>query len=495
MSAIDEREVDVVVVGGGPGGSTASTLLTKSGHEVMMLERVHHPRYQIGESLLPSTIHGITRLLDVFDEVHEANFVRKPGGTFRWGEREDPWSFKFTTMTEGRADYAFHVRRAQFDKLLFDNARRHGVDAHEGIEVMEPISEDGRVCGVVARDHDGRQMRVHARYVIDASGHGSRLARHVGARIYSDFFQNVAVFGYYRGATRQPEPNAGNQMITAFESGWCWFIPISDELTSIGAVVDRSQLGRIRADRGEALHWFVQQCPNIYHHLKPAERVSEGLYGEVRLRKDWSYTTDAFTAPGILLAGDAACFIDPVWSSGVHLATYGGLLAARTVATVFAGDLDEATCVREFEQRLRREFRVWYEFVLGFYDMSQNWDSYFWQARTLVGIQERPSLAFLRLIAGGGTASEEFFAQRAGSGKSFSQLIATAADQPSGAPGRLPEKISESGPDMSKRFRDRIHEMLNVMSVDGPDAPVFPDDGLVATNDRLRWMRASQSGT
>src|SRR5215218_220835 len=480
---MNELVTDVVVVGGGPAGSTAATMLTKSGHSVVQLEREHHPRHQIGESLLPATVHGICRLLDVFDEVNNAGFVVKRGGTFRWGKRAEPYTFAFRTTTLSDADYAFQVERARFDQILFENARRHGVDAREGIDVLESIVEDGRVVGVRARGEDGEDLTVRAKYVIDASGHGSRLARHVGVRAYSDFFQNVAVYGYFRGAGRRPAPYEGNVITAAFEQGWCWFIPLADGLTSVGAVVDRGHAGRIGKDREGALMEFLQACPIVNELLETAERVDDdSMYGEVRIRKDWSYMSDRLTAPGIVLAGDAACFIDPVFSSGVHLGTYGAVLAARTVSTALAGEVDEASCLQELERRYRREFSVWYDFLLAFFDVDHDWDDNFWTARKLLNTSERGNEAFINLIAGGATAPEEFFSAREGLGGEFDAMIPAIADVGEGARAAAPDASP-----MTRLNDARVRESRALIA-GADDIPLF-EDGLVPTADGLRWMQ------
>jgi halogenation protein CepH len=475
-----ELHADVLVAGGGPAASTAATLLAKNGHSVIMLERAQHPRHQIGESLLPSTIHGVCRMLDVLDEVEAAGFTVKRGGTFRWGRRAQEWTFAFKSTTLADADYAFQVERAKFDQILFENARRHGVDARENVEVLEILSDGERATGVVARDEHGRHLTVRASYVVDASGHGSRLARHVGTKVYSDFFKNVAVYGYFRGAGRRPAPYEGNIVTSAFERGWCWFIPLSDELTSVGAVVDRGRAARIGTDREAALTEFVDACPLIGELLQGAERVTEGMYGEVRIRKDWSYMTDRLAAPGIVLAGDAACFVDPVFSSGVHLATYGGVLAARTIATALSGGVDEEVCLRELEQRYRREFRVWYDFLVAFFDMQQDWDDYFWTARRLLNTTETANEAFIDLIAGAGTAPDEFFAQRRGLGEEFAAMVPALADTDEG-----PQSASANGSPSTRLNDERVRESRELIG-GAADVPLF-GDGLVASADGLRW--------
>ncbi|MFF2520440.1 tryptophan 7-halogenase, partial [Streptomyces sp. NPDC058086] len=165
-------QYDVIVVGGGPAGSTVSTLVRKRGHRVLQLEKETFPRYQIGESLLPATVHGIAHLLDVSDELKKASFTIKHGGTFKWGANPEPWTFDFAVSRRmpGATGYAYQVERMKFDKILLDNARKHGVEVRENSDVLDVLkAEDGRVRGVRYRDAEGREHEVSARFVVDAS--------------------------------------------------------------------------------------------------------------------------------------------------------------------------------------------------------------------------------------------------------------------------------------------------------------------------------------
>jgi len=311
------------------------------------------------------------------------------------------------------ADYAYQVERARFDEILLRNAETKGVVVKEEVQVLNALEESGRVVGVRYRERNGHEKAVSARFVVDASGHTSPMASLVGERVYSKFFQNVAIYGYFEGGKRSPPPREGNITCAAFDKGWFWYIPLSKTLTSVGAVIGREHADRLKADRASTLMKLIDECPLIQDYLSAASRVTEGMYGQVRVRKDYSYTTSRFWIPGLALIGDAACFIDPVFSSGVHLATYAGLLAARSINTCLRGGADEAACFREFESRYRREFGVFYEFLIRFYDMNAEEETYFWNARSLLNTEEAANEAFMRLVAGAATTGHDFFRSRA----------------------------------------------------------------------------------
>src|SRR2546421_4545785 len=381
-----EEDFDIVVIGGGPGGSTAATLLAMQNHRVLLLERDKFPRYQIGESLLPATIHGICKILGLSEELKKAGFVRKLGGTFRWGTNPEPWTFAFSTAStiSSANAYAYQVERSKFDEILLRNAARNGVDVREQHAVKDVVFESGRACGVELLDANGKAGKATAKYIIDASGNQSHVHKKVGERIYSNFFQNLALFGYYQDGARFPPPSDGNVFCAAFEEGWFWYIPLSATLTSVGAVVSKKHADLLKEGHEEAMKRFIASCPEIARLLANAKRVTEGIYGQLRVRKDYSYTNQRFWAPGLVLVGDAACFIDPVFSSGVHLSTYSALLAARSINSILINDMDETRCFEEFEKRYRREFNNFYEFLAAFYDMHQNDNSYFCTARNIL---------------------------------------------------------------------------------------------------------------
>lgn len=492
MIPANAEEVDVVVVGGGPGGSTLASLIAMQGTRVLVLEKETFPRYQIGESLLPSTIHGVCRLTGVNEKLAKAGFTHKLGGTFKWGANPEPWTFAFGVSPKmtGETSHAYQVERSTFDKILLDHARELGAVVRENCAVTGVLTTGDRVSGVTYTDPDGVERSVQAKYVVDASGNKSRLYRDVGTREYSEFFRNLAIFGYFEGGKRLPAPSSGNILSVAFDGGWFWYIPLSDSLTSVGAVVRRELADKVQGDPEESLSALIAECPLISEYLSDATRVTEGRYGEIRIRKDYSYHNTKVWRPGMVLVGDAACFIDPVFSSGVHLATYSALLAARSINSVLAGTLDEATAFREFEMRYQREFSVFYEFLMSFYDLHESEDSYFWAAKKITKTTSSELESFVDLV-GGVSSGEAALSNADVLAKRFKGESREFA-------GAVDEIIANKGQSMLPLFRSSVvrqamreggqvqsHAILGE-DVEG-EPPVF-EGGLVPSGDGMFWV-------
>jgi FAD-dependent halogenase len=495
MSRASEQ-FDVVVIGGGPGGSTAATLIAMQGHRVLLLEKEATPIYKIGESLLPSTIHGICPMLGVSEEIKQANFVRKQGGSFRWGQRQDVWTFTFSDSSamQSPTAYAYQVERMKFDAILLQNARRKGVDVREQHSVVDLLIENGRVVGVVCSQGSDRKP-IQAKYVLDASGHSSILAKHAGERVYSQFFRNVSVFGYFCGGKRLSPPNAGNIFCAAFEKGWFWYIPLSEHLTSVGAVIGQEHAQLLQQGHAAALRELISACTPIRELLREAELATEIPYKDVRVRKDYSYSHTHFWRPGLALIGDAACFIDPVFSSGVHLATYSALLAARSVNSCLRSLVDEEKAFSEFENRYRREYRYFYDFLVAFYDIDQDLETYYWNARKVTNSEERGNEAFIRLVAGVAGSGErlftnaaEFMSEREEIGKSV-------------FPETPDEGIGRARDGRGARFMTNFTAELAQMQLQAAlkkvplyQQPLF-EGGLIPSRDGFHWASANQAPT
>ena len=486
------EEADVVVVGGGPAGSTLATLVAMRGHRVVLLEKDKFPRWQIGESLLPSTVHGVCRLTGVADELAKAGFTKKRGGTLRWGANPEPWTFAFSISPKmaGETSYAYQVERSRFDQILLDHARHMGVDVREQHAVTDVIDNEGRVRGVCYTDAEGNTGTIRAKYVADASGNKSRIYQQAGAeRQYSEFFRSLALFGYFEGGKRLPEPNSGNILCAAFDSGWFWYIPLSPTLTSVGAVVRHELASKIQGDPEKALTSLIAECPMISDYLRDAKRVTDGQYGQLRVRKDYSYANTKFWRPGMALVGDAACFVDPIFSSGVHLATYGAMLAARSINSVLAQTVGENAAFREFEQRYRREYGVFYEFLVSFYDMHVDENSYFWSAKKVTDSTSTDLESFVSLVGGvssgeAALATTEALAQRY---KSRSSEFAAAVDQLIANKEQSMVPLVRSSivkHAMQEGAREQARVLLGHDA--GPETPLF-DGGLIASPDGLGW--------
>lgn len=391
------NKIDVIIIGGGPGGSTVATMLARKGVPTLLLERERFPRDHIGESLLPASI-PVLEELEVLPSVQEAGFLPKWGATMLWGRDKTPWSWYFRE-TNQRYPHSYQVWRPQFDQLLLDNSRSHGVDVREGCRVVEVLFQDGKATGVRYLDEDGRDRVAHARFVVDASGQGGLLSRQLGLRRWDSFFQNLAVYAYFTGGQRLPAPDETNIFIESYPQGWFWNIPLPTSRASVGAVVD-SRAGQ-EAIRRQGLHQFltgqISQAPYIQQMLRGASLVSGPF-----VVKDWSYLCDRVVGDGYILVGDAACFIDPLFSSGVHLALLAGVLAAAYVTTALK-DPDMAKAASSVYQELYyKEYSHFREMAKLFYSSNRTVDSYFWEARRILEAEDSlsPRHAFIQAVAG-----------------------------------------------------------------------------------------------
>jgi halogenation protein CepH len=502
MRPAGDEQFDLIVIGGGPGGSTLATFTAMHGHRVLLLESEKFPRHQVGESLLPATVHGICRLLGVTEQLKRENFPVKRGGTFRWGKKTDPWTFAFSRTSNSPTGTAYQVERMKFDAILLNNARSKGVDVREEHAATKLLMEDDRVTGVSYIDSSGVERKATARYVVDAGGNRSGLYKCCGERIFSKFFQNVALYGYFENGKRLPPPNSGNILSVAFRDGWFWYIPLSDTLTSVGAVVSKEAAGKIQAGPEQAMNEFIEQAPLIKDYLEGARRVTTGPYGQYRVRKDYSYCSSRFWRPGFALVGDAACFIDPVFSSGVHLATYSALLASRSINTCLENNnISEAVCFDEFERRYRREFGNFYQFLIGFYDIQVDEESYFWRARKIVATEERGNIPFIRLVSGLSAVDEpifggggDFFDSRSGFGDWFERNIPEGDSKPNPSPA-APKPSGSFDPDtFMEGFSSEIMQ-VQVQALFGkqrnPERPLF-ENNLIPSRDGLHWTVADE---
>lgn len=392
-----DLSADVIVIGGGPAGSAAATMLARKGWGVLLLEREYFPRHHVGESLLPASL-PVLEELGVLPDVEAAGFLPKLGATMVWGRQNKPWSWYFR---ETNPDYphAYQVWRPLFDKLLLDNSKASGVEVLEGHQVVDVLLEDRRFAGVRYRSAARQDGISYARFVVDATGQGALLGRRLGLRRWDPFFRNMAVYGYVTGADRLPTPDESNIFIEAHPHGWSWTIPLHTGWTSVGTVLD-SRYGQGLLSKSNLREAFLEQlaqAPHTARLLRDARLVSGP-----QIVKDWSYSSERLVGDGYILVGDAACFVDPLFSSGVHLALMSGVLAAAYVSTVLKDPSMATAAAQVYSELYGKEYGHFRTMAQLFYTSNRTAESYFWEARRLLGDQEElsPRQAFIHAVAG-----------------------------------------------------------------------------------------------
>ena len=393
----DVPGVDVAVIGGGPGGSTAATMLARKGLRVLLLEREHFPREHVGESLLPATV-PILEEIGVREAVEAAGFLKKYGATMVWGSDREPWSWYFRE-TSAQYPHSYQVSRPEFDQLLLANSRAHGVDVREGHRVLEVLFEDGTATGVRFAASDGIESTVRARFIVDASGRAGLIGHARGLRRWDGFFRNFALYGYFRDAERLPEPDASNIFIESHAEGWCWTIPLHTGVSSVGVVLDAETAQRYleQCSTGELFRSQLALAPRTSALLDEAALV-EGPFAV----RDWSYTSDAVVGDGYILVGDAACFVDPLFSSGVHLAMSSAVLAAAYVTSALNDSTLREAAQPVYTRLYRRQYDHFHALARLFYSSNRTAQSYFWEARRIAGDETEfsPRHAFINAVAG-----------------------------------------------------------------------------------------------
>ncbi|MEO6703726.1 MAG: NAD(P)/FAD-dependent oxidoreductase [Jatrophihabitantaceae bacterium] len=316
--------VDVVVIGGGPGGTGTAIRLAQAGRSVLVLERQSFPRFHIGESGLPPTIL-VLKELGALEKIMEQGYVTKRGAEFSGGTRGRYGRIPFDGQGPGRQSDTIQIERAHFDNTLSQFAKDNGVQVVHEATVNELLLDGERVVGV-RYTYQGEQRAVHAEYVVDAAGRGSKVAQTFGLRKTVDQHRMVAVFQHFTNLDESKNPGVeGDIQIGEHGEGWVWAIPIWDDTISVGAVMPRDLLQA--ADSREAI---------FNEHVGRIERIGKRLEGtkpagELKIETDYSYYADTIAGPGWFMVGDAACFFDPIFSAGVMLALTTGLRAADTI--------------------------------------------------------------------------------------------------------------------------------------------------------------------
>ncbi|HCU72773.1 MAG TPA: hypothetical protein DGO43_03055 [Chloroflexi bacterium] len=401
---IAQPDHDVLILGGGPAGSTLGAMLANDGLTVAIVEQSLMPRPHVGESLIPGVLAPLEES-GALASVQSAGFTKKYGATYVWGRTRTPWTIKFNEVYPDQA-FSYQVERSQFDKILLDHAAESGVTVHQETTALSPIGNPTAVSGARLRDRDGREFDMKAALTIDATGQNALFGRHFRTRNFNEGLRHIALYGYWSGGCALPDllpsndpEDAGNILIVTVPDGWIWHIPITPDIRSVGLVTDPSVAAKLTAtDRTDYYLSQVRTCPEVSALLTGAQWKSQN----VSVISDWSYTCSNFAGPGYFLVGDAACFIDPILSTGVSLAVNAASRAARVVRTSHASPWLNDLALDWYQSEYRNVADDLTNMASHWYTGNADTNDWFWRAKTLADPAQNFSIrqAFVHLSSG-----------------------------------------------------------------------------------------------
>jgi len=358
---------DVLIIGGGPSGSILGSYLSMHGISNVIVEKSIHPRPHVGESLVPSTTRVFTEI-GFLPKMEQAGFVRKYGAAWHPTRTVGEFAIEFAEFPQPgvNQDYTYHVDRARFDSLLLKHAEELGSKVICGVPVKKVIFEDGFARGALC-SVGGQEVELEARIVVDATGRDTLLGRQLRIKRKDELFNQFVVHAWYTGVNRGQGVTEDfiHIYFLPIERGWVWQIPITDTVTSVGVVAEREVFRSSKRDLANYFDRHVRSTPDIERAMKDARRINE-----FKQEGDYSYAMDRFAGDGYVLVGDAARFVDPIFSSGVSVASHSAKFASDAVRTALDRGDYSASMFEEYETTLRRGVSVWYEFICLYYKLA-----------------------------------------------------------------------------------------------------------------------------
>jgi geranylgeranyl reductase family protein len=325
---------DAIVIGAGPAGSTVATLLADAGHSTLLVEREKMPRHHVGESLMPET-YWIFERLGVLDKMRASNCVKKFSVQFVSNSGKASQPFYFHQHDDRECSQTWQVRRSEFDQMLFENAAAKGADCIDQARVLDVVFDGNRATGIKLQLAQGESQQISSKVIVDATGQNTMIANRLGLRRVDPDLRKAAIWGHFRGAWRAEGVDEGATVIlhTKDKQTWFWYIPLADDIVSIGCVADTDDLLKDRGSIDSIFAEEVANCPEIESRLKDAT-----LEGQLYAVREFSYSTTQHAGDGWVLVGDAYGFVDPIYSSGVYFALKSGEMAADAIVAGLANN-------------------------------------------------------------------------------------------------------------------------------------------------------------
>lgn len=352
-------DCDVLVVGGGPAGSAISALLAEKGWRVDVVEKTPHPRFHIGESLLPHTLPFLERL-GVHEQIERIG-LRKYGAELVSPFHDKPVTLYFSRAMDTAHPFAYQVRRSEFDEILFKNCNAKGVRSHVGVRATAVDWSSRATLMVHGLDAQHNHIAWQCRFLVDATGRDTFLANQLGLKRRNSRHNSAAIFGHFNGVARQPGKDEGNITIAWFKHGWFWIIPFRDGVTSVGAVCSPSYLKTRHEDLDHFLWSTIAHCPAVAERLRDAKLVVPAM-----ATGNYSYQAQSMLGEHYMIIGDAFAFVDPVFSTGVHLALYSAFRGAEVVDAQLREAPRIAKQRKDFERTVRKTVKLYSWFIYRF---------------------------------------------------------------------------------------------------------------------------------